>query len=227
MSRNSGGAGVIVGILLIVAGLAGGNLLLFAHALQQLEGGQPALPLVDQIWALHERLPNSLAYLGGLHGLAGIAALGLLLLSRRKPAAPVAATAAESAPAADPSATALQLLALLQAEGRLIDFLEEDIDLYGDAQVGAAVRSIHAGCRNALHERMRIERISSAEDGTEIEIPAGYDPATIRLTGNVHGQPPFRGTLQHGGWRAANIKLPQPAADLDASVLAPAEVEIP
>jgi len=227
MSRNSGGARVIVGILLIVVGLACGNLLLFAHTLQQIAGGPVAASFVDQIRALYERLPDHLAYLGGIHALAGVAALGLLLLSGRKTTEPRVEAATESAPAVDPTATALHLLALLQTEGRLIDFLEEDIDLYSDTQVGAAVRSIHAGCRKALHERMHIERIFSAEDGTEIEVPAGYDSTAIRLTGNVHGQPPFRGTLQHSGWRATNVRLPQATPGPDASVLAPAEVEIP
>jgi hypothetical protein len=120
---------------------------------------------------------------------------------------------------------ALRLLGLLQQEGRLIDFLEEDIDPYSDAQVGAAVRAIHAGCRSALHQRMRIERIYAQEDGAAVEIPAGFDAGAVRLTGNVHGQPPFHGILQHGGWRASELALPA-SAGVDPSVLAPAEVDV-
>src|SRR5690242_20660684 len=43
--------------------------------------------------------------------------------------------------------SAVQLLALLQREGRLLDFLGEPIDSFNDAQVGAAVRAIHKGCK--------------------------------------------------------------------------------
>jgi hypothetical protein len=108
----------------------------------------------------------------------------------------------------------------------LIDFLEEDIDAYGDAQVGAAARTIHSGCRKALHERMRIERIYDDEDGATVEVAEGFDPAALRLTGNVHGEPPFEGTLQHGGWRAREVKLPSPSKGIDPLILAPAEVEL-
>ncbi|MGD1082228.1 MAG: DUF2760 domain-containing protein [Candidatus Sulfotelmatobacter sp.] len=38
---------------------------------------------------------------------------------------------------------AVQMLALLQRDGRLVDFLEEDVSSYPDGQLGAAVRSIH------------------------------------------------------------------------------------
>jgi hypothetical protein len=120
----------------------------------------------------------------------------------------------------------LRLLSLLQQEGRFVDFLKEDIDGYNDTQIGAAVRSIHAGCRKALSERIELERIFPAEDGTEVVVEAGFDPAAVRLTGNVSGTPPFRGTLQHGGWRAATVSLPHSPGDVDATIIAPAEVEI-
>src|SRR5271165_2556408 len=42
---------------------------------------------------------------------------------------------------------AVQMLGLLQRDGRLIDFLAEDVAAYPDAQLGAAVRSIHTSCR--------------------------------------------------------------------------------
>lgn len=226
MSRNSAGVAAIVGILAIVAALAVGNLILFADASFQLSGQPPAATLIDQAASLYARLPDTVTYLAGAHASAAILAVTLLLiLWRRAASGPETHASVEAAPAVDP-ASALQLLALLQAEGRLIDFLEEDIDPYTDTQVGAAVRSIHAGCRKALHERMTIERIHAAEDGTEIDVPRDYDPSAIRLTGHVHGQPPFRGTLQHSGWRASGVTLPQPGAGADAGVLAPAEVEI-
>jgi hypothetical protein len=139
-----------------------------------------------------------------------------------KPAVPALA-----APAPPSPAPALRLLAVLQEEGRLIDFIEEDIDGYSDAQVGAAVRSIHAGCRKALRQRIQLERIFAAADGSEVVVEAGFDAAAVRLTGNVAGAPPFRGILQHAGWRAATVALPQSPGDVDPHIIAPAEVEIP
>jgi flagellar basal body-associated protein FliL len=159
-----------------------------------------------------------------------LCALIALLVRNLAPAAPKTPAARATTPAAPspPSPVpALRLLALLQQEGRLVDFLKEDIDGYSDAQVGAAVRSIHAGCRKALSDRIELQRIFSAEDGSEVTVEAGFDPATIRLTGNVTGKPPFRGTLQHAGWRAANVALPQSPGDTDATIIAPAEVEVP
>ena len=53
-----------------------------------------------------------------------------------------------------------------------------------------------------------------------------FDPARIKLTGNVHGEPPFRGVLRHCGWQAAEIRLPVQTGDVDRRVIAPAEVEV-
>jgi hypothetical protein len=154
-----------------------------------------------------------------------------IVVGRRAVGSPAAAQVV-GADAPQPSAPAspapaLRLLALLQQEGRFIDFITEDIDDYSDAQVGAAVRSIHAGCRKALRERVELQRIRAEDDGSEVVVDADFDRAAVRLTGNVTGSPPFRGTLQHGGWRAARVSLPQPTGDADPAIIAPAEVEIP
>jgi hypothetical protein len=126
---------------------------------------------------------------------------------------------------ADAGAGALRLLAVLQEEGRLVDFLEEDLGAYGDEQVGAAARGIHAGCRKALRERVTLEPVLGGAEGAEVVVEEGFDPATIRLTGNVSGTPPFRGVLRHAGWRVRAATLgPRPGHD--PHVIAPAEVEI-
>jgi hypothetical protein len=156
-----------------------------------------------------------------------VAGLLIALLSRRRAGRGVAPVEA-LAPAPPPppsSAAALRLLGLLQQDARLVDFIEEDIDGYSDEQVGAAVRSIHFGCRKVLNEHVLLQRIFAAEDGSETVIDKGFDPAAVRLTGNVTGEPPFRGTLQHGGWRATKVSLPE--TTVDPSIIAPAEVEIP
>ena len=122
----------------------------------------------------------------------------------------------------------LRVLAVLQRDGRLIDFLEEEIDPYTDAQVGAAVRDIHRGCRKALHEYLKIEPVMIGAEEERVTVGADFDPAAVRLIGNVNGAPPFHGVLKHHGWRARAVQLPAlPASRDDTSVLSPAEVEIP
>jgi hypothetical protein len=121
---------------------------------------------------------------------------------------------------------ALQVLALLQREGRLIDFLEEDIATYSDAQVGAAVRDIHKSCRKALDEHFGVKPVLTEADNAVVKVEPGFDPSRIRLVGNVVGQPPFTGTLKHPGWRGDGVKLPSLPAACDPTVIAPAEVEL-
>lgn len=128
-------------------------------------------------------------------------------------------------PAEPAEHTALRLLAALQEEGRLIDFLTEDIAPYSDEQVGAATRGIHASCAKALQSYVRLEPVLAGKEDDSVTVPAGFDPATIRLTGNVQGQPPFTGVLRHAGWKAASASIP-PRAGLDPRIIAPAEVEI-
>lgn len=126
-----------------------------------------------------------------------------------------------------PTGPDLRVLAVLQRDGRLIDFLQEDIDTYGDAQIGAAVRDIHRGCRKSLRDYLTIEPIMNAAEETAVTIDPDFDPAAIRLIGNVNGSPPFRGVLKHPGWRVKAVHLPVlPVARDDSSVLSPAEVEI-
>ena len=127
-----------------------------------------------------------------------------------------------------PTGPDLRILAVLQRDGRLVDFLQEDIDGYSDAQIGAAVRDIHRGCRKSLHDYLSIEPIINAAEEAQVNVPGDFDPAAIRLLGNVDGKPPFHGVLKHHGWRVRSVHLPVlPAARDDSSVLSPAEVELP
>jgi hypothetical protein len=109
--------------------------------------------------------------------------------------------------------------------GRLVDFLTEEIASYSDEQIGAATRGIHGACAKALRACVTLEPVLSGREDDAITVPAGFDPATIRLTGNVHGDPPFTGTLRHAGWRAAGVSIPA-RSGLDPKIIAPAEVEI-
>lgn len=125
-----------------------------------------------------------------------------------------------------PSGAPLRVLALLQREGRLLDFLLEDIQAYPDPQVGAAVRDIHRQCQAALKEHLVLEPVLAQAEGSAVDVPAGFDPSAVRLVGNVTGHPPFRGTLQHHGWRVKEMKLAPPPEGHDEFILMPAEVEL-
>lgn len=124
-------------------------------------------------------------------------------------------------------AAVVQILSLLQKEGRLLDFLQEEIEAYEDAQVGAAVRSIHSECRRVLQEHVGIEPVLEGEEQSTVTVERGFDPSRIRLIGNVTGDPPFSGLLRHHGWRASSVMIPAPAEGHDSSIIAPAEVELP
>ena len=103
---------------------------------------------------------------------------------------------------APPPATrsdAVTLLAVLQRAARLVDFVQESIDAYPDAQVGAAVREVHKGCRAVFERVLAFEPVVDAAEGSEVNVPAGADPNRYRMVGNVTGEPPATGTLQR--WR--------------------------
>lgn len=120
----------------------------------------------------------------------------------------------------------LLLLTLMQREGRLIDFLLENVDGADDAALGAGVRQIHKDCQKVLKEHLDLEPVIKAQEKSTVEVPVGFDPSAIRLTGNVTGSPPFKGSLEHHGWRVTKIKLQKPPDGQDAFVLQPAEVEL-
>jgi len=145
--------------------------------------------------------------------------------------APVPTPAAAPAPVpvqlreATPDA-ALQLLTLLQREARLIDFAHENLSAYADADIGAAARVVHEGCARVLKDHFTIAPVRSEAEGSRVTLEEGFDASSVRLTGNVVGKAPFKGTLSHRGWKATDVRLPQLAKEHDASVLAPAEVEL-
>lgn len=122
---------------------------------------------------------------------------------------------------------AIQMLALLQRDGRLIDFLAEDISPYPDAQLGAAVRSVHESTRKVLDQYVKLEPIIGSDEDSPVTVQAGFDPASIRVIGNATGNPPLRGLLRHRGWRATEVRLPSLPEGTGRSVVAPAEVEVP
>ncbi|MGF1703986.1 DUF2760 domain-containing protein [Photobacterium makurazakiensis] len=122
--------------------------------------------------------------------------------------------------------SALQLLSLLQQEARFIDFMQEDLKGFADAEIGAAARVIHEGGQKVLNEYFSFAPVRNEEEETRITLPQGFNASEVRLTGNVVGEAPFTGTLIHRGWKVTNVKLPKLAEGHDAHVVAAAEVEL-
>ncbi|MGA7454730.1 MAG: DUF2760 domain-containing protein [Rhodoplanes sp.] len=141
----------------------------------------------------------------------------------KKTTAPVAAPLVNQA-----DSEVVNFLAILQERGRFVDFLMDDITAYSDAQVGAAGRVLHEGCKAVLLEHFGIRPMREEDEGTKITIPTGYAPDDYRLVGKITGEAPFTGTLVHHGWRVEWVKLPRllrASADR-LPAIAPAEVEL-
>ena len=137
------------------------------------------------------------------------------------PPAPIPTPLRQASPDA-----ALQLLALLQRKARLIDFTQENIGGYSDAEIGGAARLVHEGCAKVLREHFTLAPVRPEVEGSRITLNDGFDARAIRLTGNVVGKAPFQGVLSHRGWRATETRLPKLADSHDSAVLAQAEVEL-
>jgi Domain of unknown function (DUF2760) len=128
--------------------------------------------------------------------------------------------------APSPDTGALVLLSLLQAEGRFVDFVQQDIAAFPDAEVGAVARVVHAGCRKVLSSHLRIAAIRGESEGQRVALEPGFDPNRIKLTGNVAGTGRLSGVLRHRGWQATEVHLPTVVDRAGTQVLAPAEVEL-
>jgi hypothetical protein len=139
------------------------------------------------------------------------------------PTQPTAPTAPPPPP--KPTGEPLRLLALLQTEARLVDFLMEDIGGADDKQVGQAVREIHRKGQQVLKQHLTLEPILDPDQPTAT-VPRGFDPSAVRVVGNVTGEPPFTGSVEHPGWKVKEIRLPQVAEGQDQFVLQPAEVQL-
>jgi hypothetical protein len=165
--------------------------------------------------------------------LAILALLGVLAQPRQPmpsptPAAQPARPAPAPAQAGRADAEIVHFLAMLQQKGRLVDFLMDDINAYSDAQVGAAARVVHAGCNSVLQEHFSINPVRPEQEGSTVQVPAGYSADEYRLVGKIAGTAPFSGVLVHRGWKTGMVKLPQSlrnAADT-LPTIAPAEVEV-
>ena len=121
---------------------------------------------------------------------------------------------------------AVQLLALLQRDARLVDFLREDLTAYSDAQVGAAARDIHDRCRDSLDRYVQIEPLSAEDEGESSTVSAATDPSMTRIVGQAPAQGSASGIVRHRGWRVVGLELPPLPSSQSRRVVAPAEVEV-
>jgi hypothetical protein len=122
---------------------------------------------------------------------------------------------------------AVALLATLQREARFVDFIQEPLGDYSDAQIGAVARDVHRDCSQVIERMFGLVPVVEGEEGSTVEVAAGFDAGRFRLTGNVTGEPPFSGQLAHHGWEATRAKLPAYGGSSEAArVVAPAEVEL-
>jgi hypothetical protein len=173
-------------------------------------------------------------YLSGAALALALVALVMILAGRgRGDGTPTAAAEAirplpASVPAPNADAEVVSFLAMLQARGRLVDFLMDDINAYDDAQVGAAARVLHAGCKAALLEHFRIRPVREESEGATVQVAAGYRADEYRLIGKISGAAPFSGVLVHHGWKTDEVKLPRVLRGSTDRLpaIAPAEVEL-
>jgi hypothetical protein len=174
-------------------------------------------------------------YLSGGALVLGLVAL-ITILFGRGPERDTRGAAAEAArPMHIPTGAKYQedaeivsFLAILQARGRLVDFLMDNINTYDDAQVGAAARVVHAGCKAALLEHFRISPVRAETEGSTVQVAAGYLPDEYRLVGKISGSAPFSGILVHHGWKTDAVNLPRVLRNSTDRLpaIAPAEVEL-
>lgn len=151
--------------------------------------------------------------------------------SRPTPAPFAAPSVKATPPAPGPKpervhASGLALLASLQREGRLVDFLKQEMAGFSDADVAGAARVVHAGCRRVLEQVVDLAPAIPEAEGTSLTVPTGFDAQRIRLTGNVTGSGPYTGVVQHGGWVATAVRFPVVSEAVDPRVIAAAEVEL-
>ena len=192
-------------------------LLLVANALQLLPVASPFEP-----------------YLSGGALVLGLVAL-VTILAGPVPDRDIRAAAEAARPMPVPTGAKYQadaeivsFLAMLQAKGRLVDFLMDDINTCDDAQVGAAARVVHAGCKAALLEHFRISPVRAESEGATVQVAAGYLPDEYRLVGKISGPAPFSGVLVHHGWKTDAVNLPRVlrSSTNRLPAIAPAEVEL-
>lgn len=143
-----------------------------------------------------------------------------------KPSAKPEQKAKEKAPPPAGRSEALTLLATLQREGRLIDFLKEPLADYSAEQIRGVVLDVHRDCGAVLERLFAVRPATEQAEGETIELPAGYDAGKFRLLGEAKPTGPQKATIVHPGWQATRCEVPVwTGAAPSALILAPVEVE--
>jgi len=174
-------------------------------------------------------------YFSGASLAVALALLVVMLVTPGKAPEPERPKAKAAKPVPVPAAASNQaeaeiasFLAILQERGRLVDFLMEDIATYDDAQVGAAARVVHEGCKAALQEHFAIRPLRQESEGSAVTVAVGYAADEYRFIGKFSGAGPFSGTLVHRGWKTESVKLPR-IVRVNAGrlpTIAPTEIEL-
>jgi len=120
----------------------------------------------------------------------------------------------------------LHSLSVLQRDGKLLDFFDEDLSLYDDEQIGAAVRSVQEDCKKAIKKYINLKPVMDSEEGEKVRVEPEFDIDSIKLIGRVSGEPPFEGILKHRGWKAGKKEIPKLSDIQDSTIISPAEIEI-
>lgn len=117
---------------------------------------------------------------------------------------------------------ALTLLSTLQREARFLDLVHESLDMYTDAQIGAAARDVLRDTRKSLDKMLEIKPLISSKEGDSIDLPEQLSPVRWKLLGGKSN----RGVVVHAGWAATKTDIPKwNGSRDDAVVLAAAEVD--
>lgn len=145
--------------------------------------------------------------------------------TKSEPTKPVAASATQTAPAKPVRSDAVTLLATLQREARLIDLIQEPLDQYSDAQVGAAARPCLSQCRATFARIFDLRPLLTQSEGQSVEVPESASPLRYQWVGDAAAGK-RSGTLVHAGWQANRCELAQWTGSAeDANVIAPSQIE--
>jgi hypothetical protein len=117
---------------------------------------------------------------------------------------------------------AITLLSTLQRDARFLDLVQESLEQYSDAQIGAAARDVLRETRKCLEKHFGIQPLLEASEGQAVHLPESPSPVRWKVVGNAKEE----GVLVHPGWIATKTELPAWTGSVeDSLVLAPAEVE--
>jgi hypothetical protein len=137
----------------------------------------------------------------------------------------VGKTAAATTAAKPTRSDALTLLATLQREARLVDLVQEPLDQYSDAQVGAAARPCLMQCRSTLKRMFDLRPLVESQEGQTVDVPQGASPLRYQWVGEGATNR-GSGQLVHPGWQATRCEIAQWTGEAtDSRVVAPAQLE--